>query len=84
MILECDNKGAVDLVNNWSTGGRSRHIQSRIYFLRQLKEQNELKVIWKQGDKNSSDLFTKNLSGPAFHRHTAEYCGKDDYYKNEG
>ena len=52
MILECDNKGAVDLINNWSTGGRTRHIQSRIYFLRQLKEQNELKVIWKQGENN--------------------------------
>jgi hypothetical protein len=27
MILEVDNKGAKDLVNNWSVGGRLRHIE---------------------------------------------------------
>jgi hypothetical protein len=37
MILEVDNKGAVDLVNNYSVGGRTRHVETRQYFLRQLK-----------------------------------------------
>jgi hypothetical protein len=27
MILKIDNKGAVDLANNWSIGGRTRHIE---------------------------------------------------------
>ncbi len=26
MIHEMDNKGAVDLANNWSIGGRTRHV----------------------------------------------------------
>jgi len=26
MILEMDNRGAVDLANNWSIGGRTRHV----------------------------------------------------------
>ena len=26
MIVECDNKGAVDLANGWSVGGNSKHI----------------------------------------------------------
>ncbi len=26
MVLEMDNQGAVYLANNWSIGGRSRHI----------------------------------------------------------
>jgi hypothetical protein len=26
MILEIDNKGAVDIANNWSVGGRTRRI----------------------------------------------------------
>jgi hypothetical protein len=26
MILEMDNKGAVDLANNWIIGGRTRHV----------------------------------------------------------
>jgi hypothetical protein len=28
MILEMDNKGAVDLVNNFSLGDRTRHIET--------------------------------------------------------
>ena len=26
MFLEVDNKGIVDLINNWSVGGRTRHV----------------------------------------------------------
>ena len=41
VILEIENKGAVDLANNWSAGGRTRHIDVRYYFLRELKEQGD-------------------------------------------
>ena len=34
MILEMDNKGAVDIANNWSIGGRTRHVDVRQCFLR--------------------------------------------------
>jgi hypothetical protein len=37
MLFEVDNKGAVDLVNNYSVGGRTCHVETRQYFLRQLK-----------------------------------------------
>ena len=26
MFLEVDNKGIVDLINNWSVGGKTRHV----------------------------------------------------------
>lgn len=29
MILEMDNKGAVDLVNHYSVGGRTRYMETR-------------------------------------------------------
>jgi len=29
MILEIDNKGTVNLINNWSVGGRTRHVETR-------------------------------------------------------
>ena len=38
MIIECDNKGAVDLANGWSVSGHSKHIDVRLNFLRELKE----------------------------------------------
>ena len=70
MILQMDNKGAVDLANNWSIGGRTRHIETRQHFLRDLKEEGLLKVVWIPGKENEADLFTKNLPGPDFDRHT--------------
>lgn len=27
MVLEVDNKGAVDLTNNWTVGRRARHVE---------------------------------------------------------
>jgi hypothetical protein len=34
MKVELDNKGAKDIINNWSVGGRTRHIGVRFNFLR--------------------------------------------------
>jgi hypothetical protein len=38
MVLEMDNKGAVYLANNWSVGGRTRHVDVKSHFLRELKD----------------------------------------------
>jgi hypothetical protein len=79
MILEVDNKGAVGLANNWSIGGRTRHIDVRQCFLRELKEKGILIVKWIAGDKNDSDIHTKNLDGPKFEEFGQVYYGKDEY-----
>gem|GEM_PF-6951265 len=70
MVLEMDNTGAVDLANNWSVGGRTRHIETRQHFLRDLKEEGIIKVTWIPGKENEADLLTKNLAGPDFNKHT--------------
>lgn len=74
MLLEMDNKGAVDLANNWTVGGRTRHIETRQLFLRELKEEGVLSIKWKSGEDNPSDLFTKNLPGPIFRKHIETFC----------
>lgn len=79
MILEIDNKGAVDLSHNWSVNGRTRHVAIRMSFLRELEEDGVLKVKWTKGENNSADMFTKNLPGPAYERHAVEYVGMDEY-----
>jgi hypothetical protein len=60
MILEMDNKGAVDLANNGSIGGRSRHVDVRQCFLRELKESKVIDIHWIKGLENNTDAFTKN------------------------
>jgi len=56
IVLEVDNKGAVDLINNFSLSGRSRHMETRQYYLRKLKEQGMMILKWKSGRENSSDI----------------------------
>ena len=66
MEIEINNSGAIDLVNDWSARRRTKYMQSRMFFLRDLKEKEILKVVWKKGINNTVDVFTKNLMGPDF------------------
>jgi len=73
MTLEVDNKGAKDLMDGWSVGGRTRHIDVRYFFLRELKEKGIAKVEWVQSKNNPSDLFTKNLNSEMFRKHSSVF-----------
>ena len=79
MFLEMDNKGAVDIFNNWSVSGRSRAVSVRYCFLRELKESGTIEVKWISTVENSTDLYTKNLDYKTFEKHTRNYCGSDEY-----
>ena len=76
LILTVDNKGAKDPANNWSVGGRTRHIDVRYYFLRELKESGLVQTVWQHGVHNCTNLFTKNLDGPTFRRHANVFCSE--------
>jgi hypothetical protein len=78
MILEVDNKGAKDLAHNWSIGGRTRHVDVKYHFLRELKEDEIILVKWISQKDNSSDLFTKNLATASFEKHVEVYCSDED------
>jgi len=77
MILKIDNKGTVDTANNWSCGGRMRHV--KLNFLRERKEAGIIKTIWFQGWSNPVEILTKNLSGPDFSKHGKMLYGDDEY-----
>ena len=68
-IVEVDNKGAVDLVNGWSSTGGTKHMDVRIMYLRELKEKDILKVIWQPTTENEADIFTKNVDSKTFEKH---------------
>ena len=81
VILEMDNKRVVDLVNNYSVGGRTRNMETRQYYLCKLKEQGKIVVKWTPGSGKSSDLFTKNLQLKDFNNHAPVDVGKDLYMR---
>ena len=73
MILEIDNKGAVDL---------TRHVDVRQCFLRELKESKVMDIRWIKGLENDADAFTKNLDGPAFEKCIRTLVGQDVHMKS--
>ncbi len=63
-----DNKSAVDLANNWSVGGQTRHVDVWQCFLWELKESKIMDIHRIKGSENDADVYTKNLDGPAFEK----------------
>ena len=84
MILEVDNKGSKDIVDSWSTSGRTRHIAVKHNFLRELKEEGTLQVRWIPEAENTSDMFTKNVGGPKFEKCSKVLVGEDQYMTSQG
>ena len=74
MMVNSDNKGAVDLVNGWSVGGGTKHMDCRIMYLRELKENGIIRVQWIPTENNKSDIFTKNCDLSTFRKHVKAIC----------
>jgi len=66
MIMFGDNKGAIYLANNWSIGGKARHVDVRQLFLHDLKELKVLLCMWKRSSTMCADMFTKTLDTTTF------------------
>ena len=77
MTLYMDNKGGVDLFNNWSISGHTRAISVRLAYVRELKEMGIVQVEWIKGDDNPADIYTKNLDAKAFEKHAMAYCADE-------
>jgi hypothetical protein len=78
VVLEMDNQAAVYLANNWSIGGRTRHIDVQSVFLRELKEAGVLVIKWIAGAVKKADIFTKNLDGLTFQQYTRVFTGETE------
>jgi hypothetical protein len=79
MILKLDNSGAHGLTHNWSVGGHTRHMDATMRYLGELKEDGIIACNCVSGEENSADLFTKNLPGQLFNKHTSTFVGQDNY-----
>ena len=48
---------------------RSRHVDVRVHFLRDMVRDGAVKLIKCAGTQNVADALTKSLPKPAFHKH---------------
>ena len=64
--LHGDNKGAIDLAYNPEHHSRTKHIDRRHFYVREMVENGEIVVPCVQTDDNLADFFTKPLSAKKF------------------
>ena len=61
-VLWCDNQSTVAMTKDPIFSARSKHIEARYFFIRELVEGKEIKVSHIKGEDNPADVFTKPLS----------------------
>ena len=79
MMVECDNKGAVDLVNGHGVSENTKHIDVRILHVRDFKDKGFIIVKWTPTESNEADIGTKNTSYATFTKHLPRFVGNDEY-----
>ena len=71
-IIYEDNTGAIYLVKNKQVGGRTKHIDTRHHFIRQLVDWKLIKVMFVRSEHNYADMLTKNLAEGIFQFHVTD------------
>jgi hypothetical protein len=66
--LKVDNTGA-RLIAGGAKTSRSKHIEVRYFFVKELAQNNEINIEMVRTDQNVSDIFTKALGPQIFARH---------------
>ena len=64
-----DNAACILMSENPAHPDRARHIDTRIWFLRDMVRDKVIKLVKCAGTKNVADAFTKSLPGPSFLQH---------------
>ena len=76
VITHADNVGAIFMSENPSATGRTRHIDTRYHFVREMVEDEITKIIFVRSELNQSDGFTKNLSTDLYEQHKSNYISE--------
>ena len=56
-----DNEGGIFIANNPVQERRTKHIDVRYHYVRDLIEQKHIEIFWVPTEDNPADMFTKNL-----------------------
>jgi hypothetical protein len=68
-----DNQGSIFIACNPVTEKRSKHIDIRYHYIREVVERKLAEVFFIDGEKNPADLLTKNLGSVKFLQFRPEY-----------
>ena len=83
-IIYEDNLGALFLVKNQQVSARTKHIDIRHHFMRELQDKKAINVRFKRSEDNSSDIMTKNATRDIHEKHNDKIVnGTLDFWKED-
>ncbi|KAK3233923.1 hypothetical protein CYMTET_55803 [Cymbomonas tetramitiformis] len=68
--MYCDNQEAIHLASDYVNNNRSKHIEVRNMYIRELVKSKTVEASYVSSADNTADIFTKPLPLPAFLTHT--------------
>lgn len=66
MTLFCDNISAINISKNPVQHSKTKHIEIRHHFIRDLVEEKKIKLEYIHTEKQLADIFTKALDANRF------------------
>ena len=66
--LYCDNQSAIALVNNPTFHQRTKRIDVRLFYIRELQGNKTINIIYTSTEQQLADLLTKPLAVPRFEK----------------
>ena len=76
VIVRVDNVGAIFMAENVSTSSRTKHVDIRYHFVQEFIEDGFIKIIFVRTGDNKADIFTKNVVGELYDKHTNDMVWK--------
>ena len=69
-IIYEDNQSTIFLAKNRQVGTRTKHIDIRHHFMREMVEEKDIDIHYIRSEDNSAEIMTKNTPEAYFARHT--------------
>jgi hypothetical protein len=73
IVVKTDNIGAMFMVQNASSGVRTRHVDTRYHFVRENLEEGIIEIKFVRSEENQSDIFTKNVNQEIYQKHVKNF-----------
>ena len=69
ITVHVDNVGLIWLSNNHTTSDRTKHIDTRMSFVKEDHEDGKIIIKFVRSEENEVDIFTKNTTNVIFSNH---------------
>ena len=66
MVLYCDNSSVIDIFKNPVQNSRTKHIEIRYHFIRDLVERKNVTLEYVPTERQNADIFTRPLDRSKF------------------